>query len=71
MFGDERNVGVMICFSDPFGITVTRETMLIHCYDLCFCSDSVKELFDIVTEGCTSVEWELLFISQDVNIVQS
>ena len=71
MFGGESSIGVMTCFSNPFGITVTEAPMLINCYDLYFCSDYVKELFDIVTERCTAVGRELLFIFKEHNIVQS
>ena len=28
--------------------------MLIHCHDLCFRGDSIKEFFDVVTDGRTT-----------------
>ena len=70
MFGGERCVGVMTCFCDSLDITVTGVLMLIHCYDPCFCSDSVKGFFDIVTECHTVVGRELLYILKEYNVVQ-
>ena len=48
IFGDESGVGVMTCFRHSFGISVTRTSMLIHCHDLCFSSDSINEIFDVI-----------------------
>ena len=70
MFCGERCVGVIACFCDQLGISITGTPMLIHCYDLCFCCDSVKEFFDIVTEYRTAVERELLYIPKEYNVVQ-
>ena len=70
VFGDESGVGVITCFRHPFGIAVTRTSMLIHCHDLCFSGDSIKELFDIVTDSRTKIVWELLLILQEHNMVQ-
>ena len=70
VFGDESGVGVMTCFRHPFGISVTRTSMLIHYHDLCFSGDYIKEFFDVVTNGRTTMVWELLLILQEHNMVQ-
>ena len=69
VFGDERDVGVITSFRHPFGVAVTRRTMLIHCHNLCFSGDAIEEFFDVVTDGRTTIVWELLLILQEHNMV--
>ena len=53
---------MMDYFCNPFSISVTGVPMLIHGDDFCFCSYSVKECFDVVTECSTDFVGELLHI---------
>ena len=44
--------------------------MLIHYHNLCFSGDAIEEFFDVVTDGRTTIVWELLLILQEHNMVQ-
>jgi len=62
IFGNKSGVRVIARFCHPFGIALTRTTVLIHCHDLCFSGDAIKEFFYVVTDGCSTVVRELLLI---------
>ena len=55
---------------NSFGIFMTRASMFIHCHYLRFNGDTIKELFDVVTESCANVMWELLCILEENHVVE-
>ena len=70
MFCREERHRVVAGFSKPFGIAMTRTTMLIHGYYLYFGSYPVEAFFDVIADYCTNVIRELLCILEEHDVIK-
>ena len=70
IFCREERHRVVSSFGKPLGIVMTRTTMLVHDYYLCFGCDPIEEFFDIIADSRTDVIRELLCIIEEHDVIK-